>query len=158
MVLVTRRNALQLGGGILGIIGSGCTALEDESPEETYLNDLTVLNRDRTEYTLFVLMIKGEKPVYWNSVDVDAYSEEEDRAGGGEFTNYPTDPGSYSLYVWRDDQPRSEWEQVDFDEFDHPTGGCVEIMIMVGDASDEDHGNISILHSISCRTGADSNS
>jgi len=62
----------------------------------------------------------------------------------GEFDGFPTDPGNYVLYVWRDDQPRSEWTQVDFSESDR---SCLNLTIFIGYRS---AGEITVLSSTRC--------
>ena len=143
----TRRRILQLNSVVLGGSLAGCTRSRDEpssSTTEIRLNVLQAVNRDQQPYTIHVLLVENGEPVYWKSAEVSPYNPAENRLGGGQFEAYPTDPGEYVLYAWRDDQPRDEWRQSDLRDHDAP---CANIVIMIGDA---DTGTVKILRSFGC--------
>jgi len=148
MARLTRRRTLQLGSVTLGGAIAGCTALGDGDSETLTLGELHVDNLDFESHTVSVLFLDGENPVYWDTMDASpAESEEDDAtdvavAGGGIFEGYPTEVGNYVMYAWRDQQPRSEWEQFDFREHD---GSCIGVEIKIGDITGSQPGDVSIL-------------
>ena len=111
------------------------------------MKEISVLNRDPATYTVSMLLVEDGEPVYWDSVDVDAYSADSDTVGSAEFENYPTEPGAYTLYVWRDDQPRSAWAEYDLREYDLP---CVKFLVILGRPSDDRRRRVSLRPSAGC--------
>ena len=149
MTSVSRRRFLRTGAAALGVGAAGCVSFgdDDESgPAGTRLNSLQVGNHDRRHRTVYVLLLEGGEPTYWEAMEADPYDAGENRLGGGEFQNYPTEAGEYVLYAWRDDQPRPEWRRFDLREHD---ADCVNVFVMVG-AQDDRTGLVRILPSAGC--------
>ncbi|RQG95069.1 hypothetical protein [Natrarchaeobius chitinivorans] len=146
MSALTRRRAFQSGAVALAALGGGCTSLGRETPEPTRLNEISVWNYDPEPRTVYVLVLDDD-PVYWSLEVADAYSENDDVLGGAEFDGLPAESGTYVLYAWRDDQPRSEWERLDLGEYGHT---CTNLVIRIGSRSGDDRGEVSILASAGC--------
>lgn len=127
MPSITRRNTLQFSGAFLALGVAGCTEISPDSSEASRLAGLHVGNYDRESYIVHVLLVEDGEPAYWDKMEIEPVDEH--RLGGGNFDGYPTDPGNYVLYVWRDDQSRSEWTQVDFDNHDR---SCLDLTILIG--------------------------
>lgn len=134
MSSLTRRNLLRLGGTSLGLGIAGClsSGSGSESPEPSRLVTLGVSNYEPEPCTVYVLLLEDDEPVYWNTMAADAFERDENRTGGGTFDGYPTEPGSYVLYAWRDDQSRADWQRFDFREYDTE---CLGIYVKVGFAA-----------------------
>lgn len=140
----TRRKALQFSGVCLALGVAGCTETGWNTSEESRLAELHVGNWDSESYTVYVLLVEDDEPVYWDMMEVEP--ADGSHLGSGEFDGFPTDPGDYVLYVWRDDQSRSEWTQLDFNELDR---SCLNLTIFIGQRG-RSAGEISIISSTRC--------
>ncbi|KPN30458.1 hypothetical protein SY89_01191 [Halolamina pelagica] len=64
-----------------------------------------------------MLVLEHDEPVYRATMDADGARERDDgttEAGGGEFENYPTEPGRYELYAWHEGQASDERAHLSF--------------------------------------------
>lgn len=138
----SRRKFGQLFGSALLFPITGCTLNRGASKVE--IDEISVGNADLTSHRIHLLLLEGGEPVYWHSTEVEAFSKAENRLGGGEVNGYPTDSGRYTLYVWKDDQPRSKWSEYDLSKHE---SSCVKVLILVGNRRE---GNIEIRVSTDC--------
>ncbi|SIS05565.1 hypothetical protein [Natronorubrum daqingense] len=144
MVGRSRRNVLRIAGVSIATVSAGCASLQNLTSGETRIEGLAIHNTDYEEYTGYVLLVDGEDPVYFDSMELEPFSEEENTAGGGLFEGYPSNPGEYTLYAWLDDQSRSEWAQFDVTERDT----CTKITIIVEGPDRE--GEVKIVSTAGC--------
>lgn len=79
-------------------------------------------------HEISVLLLEDGEPLYWDSRSISAFPEDDGRAGSYDFEGFPTNHGTYTLYAWRNHQPRSEWETLDIGEISEE---CIEIIIIV---------------------------
>ncbi|QSX00048.1 hypothetical protein [Haloterrigena alkaliphila] len=140
----TRRKALHICGSALLIPSTGCLFRNDSS--ETRLGEVSVLNRGERTYIINVLLIDDNGPVYWDSVNVEP-SGEGGSSSGELSSGIPESKSSYTLYAWSGNQNRSEWEEQDLGEID---SACVNVLIIVGNGTDESQGDIDIRVSGDC--------
>lgn len=145
---LTRRTVLQGSAAVGGLVGAGCTALRDDT-QETYVKEISVLNRDPTAYTVHMLLLEDGEPIHWESTEASAAPEDGDGStlGSGEFETLPSDPGADVLYVWRDDQPRSAWTEYDLRAYDLH---CVKFLVMIGERYGDSTGEVSLRPSAGC--------
>lgn len=143
----TRRELLQFTAPGLLPPASGCTFENDST--EVRIAEISIGNRGPTPYSIHVLLLEDGEPVYWRSKEVEEFSDEDDRFGGGELTGVPSDSGTYVLYAWRGDRPRSEREERDLGTND---SSCAAVLILVGSESENGRGEISIRVSENCST------
>ncbi|WP_115864758.1 hypothetical protein [Halorussus litoreus] len=147
MSALTRRRALQLCSVALAGGTAGCATSSRNSSVDPTLSELDANNYDFRSYTVSVLVLDGDEPVYSAEKEIGpAEPEESDssevaRTGGARFEGFPTDVGDYVLYAWRDDQPTSEWAAFDFREWDTP---CLGLNIQIGDVTGSQTGEVSI--------------
>lgn len=128
-----RRQFLQISGVTVTASLAGCGAVGRTEPPQRWVEELGVSNLHSETHTVSVLLLRDGEPVYWRSMETEPYNEEEQRAGGGRFEGYPTEPGPYVLYVRLDSQPRSMWKRFTLADHDHE---CLELEIHVGDDRD----------------------
>ena len=126
MSRLTRRKTLQLGGAVLATGLAGCSAFEEES-QTAVLGKLEAVNNDGRSHTLHVLLLDDGNPVYWDSKEV--LPADESGLGFARFEGYPTEPDGYALHVRIETQPKSGWEQFDFDQ---PNTTCYGFLLSVG--------------------------
>lgn len=143
----TRRRALQLCSVALAGGAAGCAASIRDSSVDPTLGELDASNYDFSSYTVSVLVLDGDEPVYSEEKEIESAEPEESdpsdvaRTGWATFEGFPTDVGDYVLYAWRDDQPPSEWAEFDFREWDTP---CLGLSIQIGDLTGSRPGEVSI--------------
>jgi len=120
-----RRHVLQITGVSIASIGAGCTSVPSLSSEETRIESLRVDNLDTSEYVVYVLLVDENNPIYYDSVEVEAFDGYTE--GREEFEGYPREAGEYTLYVWLEGQSPSEGEQFDVTEMDT----CTEVTALI---------------------------
>ncbi|WP_231185289.1 hypothetical protein [Haladaptatus sp. DYF46] len=126
MSRLTRRKTLQLGGAAFTAGLAGCSAFGEQSPTPL-LGKLEAVNHDRRPHTLHALFLDDGNPVYWVSKEIPA--ADESGPGFARFEEYPTEPDGHALHVRVEDQPKSDWEQFDFDQ---PNTTCYGFLLSVG--------------------------
>ena len=147
-----RRRVLQLmsAGFPLGL--AGCLD-RFTRVEETRLEQLQGINFDHEAHTVYVEVTDDDETVYDDMVEVPPADEESTEWGDGgwgkaTFTDYPTEPGSYTVHTWRGDQSRADRRTLDLREYDQ---SCVEINVHIGDPDREDiRSEVSIWRSFHC--------
>lgn len=149
MPRVTRRTALRGSAALLAAVGAGCASRLRDASEPTSVKEISVWNGDPEPHAVHALLLEGGDPVCWESVDVDPYSPDGDVFGGAEFEEFPSEPGAYRLYVWRDDQPRSAWEELDLREYELP---CTKVVVMIGERR---RGEVTLHRSAGCPNDGD---
>ncbi|WP_435345051.1 hypothetical protein [Haloarchaeobius sp. HRN-SO-5] len=152
MPSISRRKALQLGGTSITVGLTGCTSILPTSQDDPRLVELGAGNHDPEAHVVYVLLVTDGEPVYWNRMALAPHDSDGDSDGDsdwGEFDGYPTEPGSFLLYVWRDGQARSDWQRIDFREHD---ASCLGITIQIGDPL-SDRGEVSVYSHSNCRVG-----
>jgi len=151
MVRVTRRRALHLGAVATLAAGAGClNPLADDS-NDLRVTQIDVTNYDATVRTIHVLLTESGEPVYYNSGELAAWDAQEGRGSGVRiWEDLPDDPGQYTLYVWRDQQPRQQWIAFDLNE---ETGdiSCTTIIVDIGKTEQATAGEIFVSHSLGCQ-------
>ncbi len=129
---------------------AGCTSILRTFQDDPRLVELGAFNFDPEEHVVYVLLIKEGEPVYWERLALGPYDSDAD-SDGGAFDGYPTESGPYVLYVWRDDQARTDWQRLDFREYDT---SCLGVTVMIGDPF-ADRGEIHVHHHSDCRVGSE---
>ncbi|MFP8957569.1 hypothetical protein ACLI4Y_12635 [Natrialbaceae archaeon A-CW3] len=142
MVSHSRRRALQCGSVVLAGTLAGCLDRFRSDPETVpRLSQLSVANMDSSPATVSALVLEDGDPVFHDRLEADAL--EGNRAGGGEFDGYPTEPGQYEIYAWYDDQSRSEWGHIDLGDLVERYSGsnetpCYRVRVRIESASGND--------------------
>jgi len=155
---LTRRRALQLCSVALAGGAAGCAASIPDSSVDPTLGELDASNYDFRSYTLSVLVLDGDEPVYSEKKEIGAAEPEASDSseiavlGGASFEGFPSDVGDSVLYAWRDDQPPSEWAEFDFRERDAP---CYGLDIHVGDVTGSRTGDVSIWYTTNSQSCSD---
>lgn len=157
MLPLTRRSAIKLGVLTASVGFAGCSALAGQNtPTQVRLVDLFVINLDASPHTVHVLVQANGDPVYWNSMEAEAFDSEEERAGGGAFEGYPTEPGKYDVYARYDGLPPGEWGRFEFSSIANSYSGdaeipCIGLYIRIGRLGDESNPpRLSISKSVTC--------
>ncbi|MFW5939217.1 MAG: hypothetical protein ACOCQU_02085 [Halolamina sp.] len=85
-----------------------------------------------------MLVLEDDESVYRSTMDAEGAHERDDGtagAGGGEFDNYPTEPGRYELYAWYEGQANEEWAHLSFDADSLPDSEdepvCVQVLLVL---------------------------
>ena len=137
MPSLSRRDALRAGIGVAaGVSIAGCSS--EPGPPNVQFGELTLINSHSEPHTVTVLVFEDDEPVYRSTMDAHGARERDDgttEAGGGQFENYPTEPGRYELYAWYEQQASDEWVDISFDAGSLPdsTDGplCVQVLLVV---------------------------
>jgi len=137
MPSLSRRDAIRVGGVAVAAAGlAGCASEPD--PPNVQFSELTLVNAHPEPHTVTVLLFENDEPVYRSTMDAEGAREREDgttEAGGGEFEDYPTEPGRYELYAWYEQQASGEWAHLTFDTESLPDSGdgplCAQVLLVV---------------------------
>ena len=137
MPSLSRRDALRAGVGVAaGVSLAGCSSEPD--PPNVQFDELTLINSHSEPHTVTVLVFEDDEPVYRSTMEADGARERDDgttEAGGGQFENYPTEPGRYELYAWYEQQSSDEWAHlaVDADSVPDSRAGpvCVQVLLVL---------------------------
>lgn len=138
MSSLTRRDVLRSGAVAASIGIAGCSAFGGSSSETPELGSLSVTNLDPQVYTVHVLLLDDDGPVYWASERTSAATEES--SGEAVFEGYPSGPENYVLQARLEGDPPSAWRTFDFGQFD---ASCIGIMLEIGEPH-RNTGNLSI--------------
>lgn len=147
----TRRKILQLGGAALGVSLAGCSSPQEESTTESRLVELSVLNHTESQHTVHAVLQDGDEVVYWSSIQVTPGDREKNEAGGGEFSDYPTEAGMYTLYAKADNQPDDAWVQAKIYEWGYP---CWGLKIRLGEPFSDSPEKLAIWRHNNCKAKA----
>lgn len=136
MPSLSRRNALRAGSVAVAAGLAGCSS--EPEPPNIKFDELTLVNSNPEPHTVTVLVLENDEPVYRSTMDADAARERDDgttEAGGGEFQEYPTEPGRYELYAWYEQQASDEWAYLSFDADSLPDSEdgplCAKVLVIV---------------------------
>lgn len=136
-----RRRLLASLGTASVVATAGCLAGDASSPPR--FSRLTAVNHDPRAYTVRVVVLAGEEPVYWAAEQATAATAT--TAGGAVFDGYPTTPGEYVLHARLADRPRDEWVALDFADFDTE---CLAVSLSIGEhRTDDSDGELSLWYS-----------
>lgn len=142
----SRRRVLAAAASLPAVGAAGCLA--GDPAVTPRFGGLSVLNYDPEPYTVHVVVLEGGSPVYWASERATAATARED-PGGAVFEGYPTDPGEYVLHARLAGQPRDEWVEIDFAEFD---AECLTVRLQIGEfAGGAERGELSLWRSTNPR-------
>jgi hypothetical protein len=137
---------------LLGALGAASTVgiagcLVGDEPVTPRFGGLTVLNHDPREYLVHVVVLEDDAPVYWATERATAATDTS--TGGAVFEGYPTDPGEYVLHARLAGQPRDEWVEIDFAEFEVE---CLTVSLQIGEFGNSDErGDLSLWRSANPR-------
>jgi len=128
MSLLTRRRLLvsvvpAVGGGVAGCTGLG--AVQRSAPT---IEHLEAQSENPEPHTVSVLLLADGEPLFAETVDLPPYNPETNRIRTQIFEGYPTDEPVETLYAWRDDQPRDDWQEADLTRTDNE---CEDIIVRI---------------------------
>lgn len=94
-----------------------------------------------SQHTVHTVLQERDEIVYYSLIQATPGDKDKNEAGGGEFTDYPTDSGVYTLYAKADNQPNDTWTQATIYEWGWP---CIGLSIYLGRHGSDRHEDVAI--------------
>ena len=144
--LRTRRSFLRAIAAAGTVPIAGCAAFAGrETKNYPRLGELKALNVDDESHTVHVRVELDGETVYRQSKRLQS-------ADGGAvavlFADYPSNPGAYEVYAWKDKQSRSDAQSLDLAGFD---ADCVGVQVKIGTyGAETEEPHLSIYSTTNC--------
>ena len=145
MVPTTRRHLLRSVPVALSVGIAGCAGLDVGSASPPTVETLRAENENTAEHTVFALLLTDGEPVFADSVELAAYNPETNNPRRATFEGVPTDEPVDTLYAWRDDQRRDDWQKADLTQ----TGNeCEDVSIRIRNEESVPDEPLTLRHSL----------
>lgn len=144
MVKHTRRKLSKICASLSVIPITGCMSWDDSS--DTRVKNIDIINRTSDRQTINILIVESDDVVYWKSIDMEPTLESDESYSSEILRDILSQSGDYVLYAWKNDQPRSAWQEYNIGKLEV---SCTNLLIIIGNENlDED--NIDIKTSAGC--------
>ena len=145
MVLLSRRRLLQSAAPVVGGGVAGCTDLHAGRASPPTVELLEAQNENPASHSVSVLLLTDGEPLFGETVRLEPYDPETNQLRTARFGGYPTDEPVETIYAWRDDQPRDDWQKADLTESGHD---CEELYIRIRNKESVSGEPLTLRHSL----------
>lgn len=126
-----RRRTLLTLFGATGFGGAGLAWYTSVRPQPSTLVELEVVNYDDSPHTVEIRVSENSEVVYGRSIELEAAPTDIPPKSPVQvdLTEYPTEPGQYTIRAWLSDRPEAGRASLEVGEYD---ARCLGLRIHIG--------------------------